>query len=101
MYIYYMKNFISNIFKSKPKHNIPEYIVLNVDNFNLWFCNQNNPDIYANKGIYLRIDKLSINHITIYIKECYNIDIESTNINEYDLYSVIIKNWNKQLNEKI
>ena len=43
----------------------PEYIVFNVSNFNQWFQDPNNNAVYANRGIYLRIDKLSI-------QECSN-----------------------------
>lgn len=36
-----------------------ESVVFNVDNFNTWFCDPNNNAVYVNKGIFLRVDKLS------------------------------------------
>jgi len=50
-----------------------EEIVFNVDNFNLWFCSDFNNAIYANKGIFGRVDKLSESHIEDYLIKCYNI----------------------------
>ena len=82
----------------------PEYIVFNVDNFNLWFQDPSNNAIYANKGIYLRMDKLSQTHITDYLDKCYGIKnngaflwSKSTNEMIYNFYNNITKNWMQQI----
>jgi hypothetical protein len=37
-------------------------LFFNVDNFNKWFNDPNNKAVYANTGIFLRLDKLSESH---------------------------------------
>ena len=51
-----------------------EEIIFDVKNFNTWFCHPDNGAVYANKGIFLRLDKLSDSHIYDYLKKCYGID---------------------------
>lgn len=68
---------ILNIFKKKKvveSIEIPsEEVVFNVDNFNNWFNDPNNNAVYANPGIFLRLDKLSDSHIMDYLEKCYGI----------------------------
>jgi hypothetical protein len=70
-----MKKFL-DFFKKKvetPVEIPSEDVVFNVDNFNKWFNDPNNNAIYANPGIFLRLDKLSESHITDYMDKCYGI----------------------------
>jgi hypothetical protein len=70
-----MKKFL-DFFKKKvetPVEIPSEDVVFNVDNFNKWFNDPNNNAIYANPGIFLRLDKLSESHITDYMEKCYGI----------------------------
>ena len=41
--------------------------ILNVDDFNEWFNNNKDKEIYAHPGIFLRLDKLSQHHIQDFI----------------------------------
>lgn len=69
-----MKDFFS---KEKPevKKEIPnEDVIFNVDNFNEWFCDPNNNAVYANKGIFLRVDKLSDAQVIDYLEKKYGIE---------------------------
>lgn len=82
-----------------------EKIIFNVDNFNAWFCDdENNNAIYANTGIFGRIDKLSESHIDDYLDKCYNINVENNAAFlfskpvislKYELYNNIKQNWKK------
>lgn len=77
---------------------VPEYIVFNVENFNNWFNDDNNNAIYANKGIFLRLDKLSESQITDYIEKCYGLSggflwSKPTHEMIYMFYEEIRKNW--------
>ncbi len=77
-------------------------IVFNIDSFNYWFCDVDNGAEYANKGIYLRVDKLSISQIEDYINKVFpnvkyatyykNIDKLS---NEF--FYIVRQNWMDQL----
>lgn len=79
---------------------VPEYIVLNVDNFNSWFNVPNKDEqIYAHPGIFLRLDKLSLSHVINYIHCCYGIDPKKSSM-DYDLYKFledIKKDWRKRI----
>lgn len=86
---------------------VPEYIVFNVNNFNLWFNDPNNNAVYANAGIFLRLDKLSDAHITDYIEKCYGIKnngpfLWSKTANEMtsSFMKEIREDWTKRLSEK-
>ena len=86
-------------------HTPPEYIVFNVQNFNNWFCDPNNVAIYANSGIYLRLDKLSESHVYDYIEKCYGIKNNSflwskpTHEIVREFVDNIRKNWIENLNK--
>ena len=90
-----------NIFKHKnKKHEIPEYIIFSVSNFNKWF-NSPKEKSYANKGIFLRIDKLSLSFLEEYFKTCYNLDIEKIDYIKVITFENAIKtDWNLKLNGK-
>ena len=83
-----MKN-ILNLFLRKSEMNqvVPvDTIVYNVDNFNLWFCHKDNGAVYANEGIYLRLDKLSESHITDYLLKSYGItQFDHQKVYEFDI----------------
>ena len=72
---------IINLFRSTTEQEIKVHgsddvnVVFNVDNFNKWFCDPNNNAVYANKGIFLRLDKLSNAHIEDYILKRFNLKI--------------------------
>jgi len=90
---------------TKVKKEIPdESIVFNVDNFNKWFCDPNNKAIYANSGIFLRVDKLSESHIEDYLMKCYGIPnygpflwSQPTWEMVSDFYNEIRKDWMNKL----
>lgn len=80
----------------------PAYIVINVDNFNLWFNHPDNGATYAHPGIFLRLDKLSTNHIVEYMEKCYGINGYNVPSEEYDVQNfmdIIRKDWIKKINE--
>lgn len=71
-----MKRFL-DFFKRKKETSVEipsEDVVFNVDNFNNWFNDPNNNAVYANPGIFLRLDKLSESHVSDYILKCYGIE---------------------------
>lgn len=89
-----MKN-ILNLFLRKSEMNqvVPvDTIVYNVDNFNLWFCHKDNGAVYANEGIYLRLDKLSESHITDYLLKSYGIT-QFDHQRVYEFEQSIRKDW--------
>ncbi len=70
-----MKKLLNFFFKKRKKslEIPPEDVVFNVNNFNEWFNDPNNNAIYANSDIFLRLDKLSENHIIDYLEKKYGI----------------------------
>ncbi len=84
---------------------VPEYIVFSVDNFNKWFNDENNNAVYANPGIFLRLDKLSESHITDYIEKCYGLTggflwSKPTHEMIREFHEEIRKNWLELLSKK-
>jgi hypothetical protein len=82
---------------------VPTYIIINVDNFNLWFNNPNNGATYAHPGIFLRLDKLSLAHIWEYMENCYGIERESLISLGYDVSGferAIRQDWLNKLKTK-
>lgn len=80
----------------------PAYIVMNVDNFNAWFNHPDNNATYAHPGIFLRLDKLSANHVTEYLEKCYDLKKEDLISPEYDTHifmEKIIKDWLQKLHK--
>jgi hypothetical protein len=55
------------------KTRAPYSIIYNVENFNIWFNDPNNGATYAHSGIFLRTDKLSLSHVSEYLKLCFGI----------------------------
>ena len=90
-----IKNIIKNIAKEED--------VINVQNFNDWFVDDNNRAVYANKGIFLRTDKLSEAQILDYIEKRWGKDtFEYYSDDERHfliraLYSQVSANWRQQL----
>lgn len=70
-----MRNLLNLFSKNQEiKQVVPiDDIVYNVDNFNIWFTHKDNGSVYANEGIFLRLDKLSESHITDYLLKNYGI----------------------------
>lgn len=71
-------NFLSKLFKTKKvedkfNYSENENVIFNVDNFNEWFNEPNNGAVYANSGIFLRIDKLGESHVEDYLLKKYNL----------------------------
>ena len=61
--------------KQQEQKFVPKsYVLFNVDTFNTWFNDKDNGAEYAHSGIFLRLDKLSENHLIDYFKKCHNID---------------------------
>jgi len=71
-------------------------IVFNVDNFNIWFNYPNNGSIYCNSGIFLRMDKLSIDMIEEYLATQYNIVEFDSKL--YEFKKEILDDWKIKLN---
>ncbi len=88
-----MKNLLKIFNKEKPQHRVPEYIVFSVDNFNNWFNAPDNNAVYANTGIFLRLSKLSISHVTDYILKAYGIENYCSDVELYTFYNKIQQNW--------
>jgi hypothetical protein len=69
-----MKSFrLFEVKKKEARIEYDEYVVFNVDNFNKWFNDLIIKAVYANTGIFLRLDKLSESHIKDYLEKCYSI----------------------------
>ena len=78
--------------------------IVDVNNFNSWFCSDKPSDIYANKGIFLRLDKLSQHHIVDYIFSLTNdLTKEETeelycSVNLFNNFEKLIRSdWNMKI----
>jgi len=94
------KFFTKEIIKPFP---VPSYIMFNVDNFNTWFNAPDNGATYAHVGIFLRTDKLSLNHVTEYMEKCYGISEWKNNHvpdTVWAFYEEVRADWIKKLSEK-
>jgi len=77
---------------------------LRISAFNTWFCDDTKPkEIYAHKGIYLRGDKLSHQHILDYWQSLTNIDDDILEALTNELYFIatsfedrVRSNWARQ-----
>lgn len=88
--------------KEKPvKFIVPKYVLFNVDTFNTWFNDKNNNAVYANPGIFLRLDKLSESHIGDYLLKCHNINSLDHDFHEEikNFYYEIKKDWMDKINK--
>lgn len=90
----FWKIFFKEIIRPYP---VPNYIVFNVDNFNVWFNSKDNGATYANSGIFLRTDKLSMSHVYEYLELCYGIGTERDQIKTVVFYEDIRKDWRAKL----
>jgi hypothetical protein len=96
-----IKKFLDFFKKEKINVEIPsEDVIFNVDNFNKWFNDANNNAVYANPGIFLRLDKLSESHILDYMLKCYGIENEGHWNNIHNFYEEIRKDWMNKINNK-
>ncbi len=95
-----IKKFLDFFKKEIINVEIPsEDVIFNVDNFNKWFNDPNNNAVYANPGIFLRLDKLSESHILDYMLKCYGIGNEG-HWDLYKFYEEIRKDWMNKINNK-
>jgi len=105
IFLQYLRTFIFG--NKQPKNKVPippKKTILNVKSFNTWLCDPNNNDVYANKGIFLNLDKFSESHITDYIKSKYNINWEDSNITYDDIitfYYKVRQDWFNKLDNNI
>lgn len=88
-------------FKKMPS----EDIIFDVKNFNKWFNDPENNSTYANSGIFLRLDKLSEDHIDDYLKS-YGEEVHKKYSDRkyyyltYAFYTQIQYIWRKLIKEK-
>jgi hypothetical protein len=80
----------------KPKG----YVLFNVDTFNAWFNDKDNNAVYANPGIFLRLDKLSISHIQDYLIKCHGLNLTDYDFDEEirNFYDEIRADWFNKIN---
>lgn len=77
-------------------NSIDAAIMFNVDNFNQWFCDKNNNAVYANEGIFLRLDKLSLSQIDDYLLKVFNVTkIDYDKL--LDFYEAIKNDWKQKI----
>ena len=95
-----MKGILNLVLRKKEiKQVVPvDTIVYNVDNFNLWFRHKDNGAVYANEGIYLRLDKLSQSHIEDYLLKSYGI-VQADHQKIYDFEQEIRQNWSRVISK--
>lgn len=93
----FWKIFTKEVVRPYP---VPDYIIYDVNNFNLWFNAKNNNAEYAHSGIFLRLDKLSEHHIKDYIQKCYGIDDSEEYQKRLEFLSEIKKDWKHKFNKR-
>ncbi len=102
-------------FGSKPEVDILEEVpvdmtndaIFSVDTFNEWFNDPENGAVYANSGIFLRIDKLSMGQIEDYMDKRWGIDNKSSLYDNSSLYLLMLQfkediaiDWRKKSKKK-
>lgn len=98
-FFWYEKNFT----KKEEVTFVPrKYTIFNVDVFNEWFNDKDNGAVYANSGIFLRLDKLSISHIEDYLVKCHGLNLSNWDIDEdvRNFHEEIRKDWIDKINQK-
>lgn len=102
-----------NLFTATKKEVVPPIhgaddvnFVFNVDNFNEWFCDPNNDAVYANDGIFLRLDKFSECQIDDYLLKRFNLVRIDAFTKEMQLiidyfYKDIRADWTKKIKRRI
>jgi hypothetical protein len=91
------------LFKKKDPEFIPKrYVLFNVDTFNTWFNDKDNDAVYANSGIFLRLDKLSESHIKDYLIKCHGISLGEWDFGNdiTNFYYEVRKDWLDKINNK-
>jgi FtsH-binding integral membrane protein len=85
--------------KPKPVITFDHDEVFNVERFNQWWNNEANGATYAHSGIYLRLDKLSLSHVTEYLYKAHGLSLSEhyTYDEANDFYVEIRSNWYEQL----
>lgn len=88
-----------SIFKKKETFVPRKYVLFNVETFNTWFNDKYNDAVYANSGIFLRVDKLSESQIKDYLIKCHGLELSNWDIEEdiRNFYEEIRKDWLKKL----
>jgi hypothetical protein len=88
-------------FKKKVTFVPKKYVLFNVETFNTWFNDKDNGAVYANSGIFLRTDKLSISHIEDYLVKCHGLDLSNWDIDEdvRNFHEEIRKDWINKINQ--
>lgn len=88
-----------SIFKKKATFVPRKYVLFNVETFNTWFNDKYNDAVYANSGIFLRVDKLSESQIKDYLIKCHGLELSNWDIEEdiRNFYEEIRKDWLKKL----
>ncbi len=78
-----------------------KYVIFNVETFNTWFNDGENNAVYANPGIFLRLDKLSISHIKDYLTKCHNLNLGEWDLHEdiEDFHQKIREDWRKRIQD--
>jgi hypothetical protein len=89
-------------FKKKSTFTPKKYVLFNVETFNTWFNDKDNGAVYANSGIFLRLDKLSISHIEDYLVKCHGLNLSNWDIYEdvRNFNEEIRKDWINKINQK-
>lgn len=93
-----------NLFNRSTKEKfVPKkYIIFNVDSFNTWWNDSDNNAMYANPGIFLRLDKLSVSHIEDYMKKAHNVDAKQWDSHDdmENFYRAIRQDWLDKIYER-
>lgn len=77
-------------------------LVFDVDRFNEWFNDKDNGATYAHSGIYLRLDKLSLSHVTEYLYNEWGLELSGdyTYDQANEFFLNIRSDWFKQISEQ-
>ncbi len=89
--------------KTKKHKFIPKkYVIFNVDTFNVWFNDSENGALYANPGIFLRLDKLDHSQIEDYLIKCHGLNLSELNIEREKVQFLedVRRDWIKKLNKR-
>ena len=100
--MWFLLNFKFGVEQKELKKVYDPALVFNVDHFNEWFNDKDNGATYAHSGIYLRLDKLSLSHVTEYLYNEWDLrlsqDYDYDQANEF--FMNIRSNWFKQISEQ-
>ncbi len=104
-YIKLSKNIIDRENKIRETFQSPMFysVIFSIKNFNNWFKNNKNENIYAHAGIYLRTDKLSEHHVYDYVEVITNGLLSKEDFDENTIMMFkenIRQDWLQQLKDK-